>query len=103
MSDLFWILLAGIVSAMPALLTKAYITTKNGVYIVLAVIAAVFLVYTYIKVFSNHAVGTYYVILKVLAIITVFIVATFIFKEKFKPIYILGLIFAILAIILLSR
>jgi len=103
MKILYWIIFAGIISGIPALLVKEYTHSHKWWLFAIVILVYVALIYSYIQIFTKYPVGTYYTILKIISIITVFLVSIFIFKEKFKPIYILGLAFAVIAIILLSQ
>ena len=108
MADLFWVLFTGIVAAIPPLLIKEFTqqsqtNPKRRWWLILAsAVLYMMLILGYAKVLAKHPVGIYYVLLKVISIFTVLLVAFMFFKEKLTPLYIVGIVFGVIAVVILS-
>src|SRR5208283_3378098 len=105
-----WILLtvAAIVASIPPIVLKEYNNRKIThpdtcyIFILIAVIAFAILIYVYIKIFAKYQVGPYYALIKIIAIIMVTISSILFFEDLINIKQTIGIIFGIIAIILLT-
>ena len=99
--------LAAMISAIPPILIKEYnsrkLTHPDTIYIFIlgAAIASMILLFLYTKIFDGHDIGTFYALSKILSIIVVIFSGILFFEEILTTKKIMGIIFAIIAIVLL--
>lgn len=102
-----FIILAGLVSGVPAILIKLYIDSPDNpykwLYILLSFVAYAILLYCYLQIFVDCPVGIYYSIIKIMSIVLVAVIAILFFKETITPINMVGFVLGILAILALSH
>lgn len=102
----FWILfvVAAILSAASPIFVKMYINSQEekGYYILLAIIAAIFTIFIYISLTKQYGAGRMYTIVKILSILIVAIIGFSFLGEKVTTKYIIGILFACIALYLLA-
>jgi len=101
----FWmVILAGaIVSAAGAVLVEHYLAQpKEWWLLLISAVTLVFIVYLYLLAFSykNGAIG--YTLMKIISVLLVFFYYLLVFKIKISTMNIIGIVFACVAIGLLS-
>ena len=97
-----WYIVAIINSALAGLLTKYYVQKNNMLYLYAAIFCNVFLIFAYTHIFNDTSISTSYVFIKIMAIMLVSFVGFTFFREECNSYKILGIIFGIIAIYLLS-
>lgn len=97
-----WIFIASLAAAAPIYLIKKYWQNPDFMYIILIILTYVVLTYAYLMIFKNHDISVAYAFLKVLSIILVVIIGIFVFKESVQTKTYVGIIFGIIALILLA-
>ena len=98
----FWFILGAITSALPAPLVKYYLKTDNSIWLILATVSYIILIYVYTFILKDKNVTVTYAIIKVLSIILTGVLDIFIFKSAFNTKSIIGLVLAVISVILLS-
>ena len=96
---MIYLLLGAILSALPVYLVLQYINDNKYIWILLAMLFNSLLILIYIQLLKINNGTTQYTLIKILSIIIVGIFCSIIYKEKVKW---LGLIFALIAIYLMS-
>jgi len=79
-----------------------HISGGNVIWIVLAIVLNVLLVYVYYILFEKYDTGIAYPIMKIMAIMIVEIIGIFAYSEKINTRLIVGLIFGTLSLYLLA-
>lgn len=97
-----YIILAAIASVIPIILIKKYITDRKIKYIILAMFVYLFEFFIYSKLFEYGCCGIFYSITKILAIVIIILISITFYHEPIKTKQIIGLIFGIIAIVLLG-
>jgi multidrug transporter EmrE-like cation transporter len=82
---------------------KKYITTKNSLWIGLAMLWYVLIIWLYTIILTVDNMSVIYSILKVLDILIVLGFGVLMFKESLTMRQIIGIVFAIIAVVLLSK
>lgn len=98
----FFVVLAAVLTFIPAPFAKEYYRTKNIIWLFAGVLSLVLLVYVYTFIFKKEDLSVYFPILKIMAALFSVIVGVFIFGEKMTSKKGVGLLFAVTAIYLLS-
>jgi uncharacterized membrane protein len=101
----FWIITASIMAACVPIVITFYIKSKKLIWLVISFILFLFLIYAYYKIFNNGdglKLTSYYLTIKVLSILIIFLTSVIFFEEIFTYKKILGILLAILAIYLLQ-
>ena len=103
-ANIFWFLIGTITSAIPPPFIKYYLKTDNILWLTLAAISYLILVFVYTNLLKNKDtnVTVTYSILKVSAILLMMVIDIFLFNSKFSIRSIIGILFAIASVILLS-
>jgi multidrug transporter EmrE-like cation transporter len=101
MNFLFFV--AAILSVIPVIFTKLYSKDPNFLYLMMSFISSFMLSITYVYIFKDKDVTLSYSFIKVLSILMILGYDIFIFKTKFELKSIIGIIFAIISILLLSK
>ena len=101
---MIYLLLGAILSALPVYLVLQYMNDNKYIWIFLAMLFNSLLILIYIQLFKTNSSQseqgtTQYTLIKILSIIIVGIFCSIVYKEKVKW---LGLIFALIAIYLMS-
>ena len=101
---MIYLLLGAILSALPVYLVLQYMNDNKYIWIFLAMLFNSLLILIYIQLFKTNSSRseqgtTQYTLIKILSIIFVGIFCSIVYKEKVKW---LGLIFALIAIYLMS-
>lgn len=101
-ADITWFIIITIALTIPIILIKKYATTENNFYLILAILCYVVLVYGYARILKKYSI---YHLTPVWLLATVFalLAGILFFSEKIKPINIIGIILAIVAIFLITR
>lgn len=104
-SYLFLIILASILSIAGILAAKLFVKTgeKHWWFIVLAVLLDIVIIFVYIILLKNHKMGSTYTVIKILSIIIITIIGYFFLKEKVTFKNCVGILFGIVALILLTN
>jgi len=102
--NIFWFIIGTITSAIPAPFVKYYLKTENSIWLILASISYLVLifVYTILLKSKDNSITVIYSILKVSAILVTVCFDIFAFNNKFNTRSIIGIILAIVSVILLS-
>ena len=100
--NIVYTFLAAFFAALPLLLVKEYWKTKNVSLILLSVLCYIGLIYCYVILTEKGNISLFYPYLKILSILLVLSFGVFVFEEKLNLFNIFGIIFGIVAIILLS-
>ncbi len=104
MNNYVLIIIAAILSALLSILIATYVKKINKSYIFfLAIVCAITLLYMYTIIYKNNDMGRMYTIIKIISILIVTFISYKFFQEKISTKNILGIIFAIIAIILLAK
>lgn len=104
MENYLIIFVAAIVSAGPAILAKKYIDSskQNKIYLWLAILLNAILIAFYINLSEKYGATIMYTIVKILSIVLVAVVGYIFLNEKLGTKQIIGILFAIAALYLLS-
>jgi hypothetical protein len=97
-----WFIIAIIASACPVFFIKKYTNDKNMFWIVITIVAYCALTFAYIKLFLNKTIATIYLFVKVCSIALVTIGGIILFNNVINTQHIVGIIFGIISISLLS-
>jgi hypothetical protein len=101
-TDIVWFILVTIVLTFPIIFIKQYIVTKNFIYIVLAIIFYIILVFGYAKLFQKYYI--YHMIpVWFISMVLVLLAGIFIFSEQIKIINIIGIILGLVAMYLIIK
>lgn len=103
--DYFMILLAALFSALPPIFAKKYIddNKKNLMLVGYAILANALVVYFYIYLSTVSNAANMYTVVKIVSIIMVFVFGFIFLQEGISKYQILGIIFGIIAIVLISK
>jgi len=101
--NITWIITAAILAALPVPFIKNYIATKNYIWIFLSVISYLILIMAYANLFSGQNIVAVYSLIKILSIIIVTVFGIVLFKNKLTVSLIVGILFGIVSIYLLSQ
>lgn len=103
--DYFVILMAALFSAIPPILAKKYVDNnkKNLLLVIYAILANALVVYFYIYLCSVSNAANMYTVVKIVSIIMVFVFGYIFLQEKISKKQLLGIIFGIIAIVLVSK
>ena len=88
--------------AMPPILIKKYINTNDFNLIIFSVLSYLFLIYFYSIILRNSNLSIAYPLLKVFSVLIIVVSSILYFKEDLSSTHLIGIIFGIIAIILLS-
>ena len=101
--NIFWFLVAAIAAALPIPMIKQYTETNNNKWIILSIVSYLILVLAYTIILANNDITIIYPLLKVLSILIVVIAGLIFFSNQLDTQSILGIIFGIISIYLLSN
>ena len=104
MNKYLLILIAAILSAASPIYIKKYINSgeTNNYYLAIAIISSILVVFTYYYLCKSYTASQMYTIVKILAIILVTVAGYLYLSEKIKIKQIIGILFGIVALILIS-
>ena len=97
-----WIIIGAICGAISVSFVKIYTETKNILWIILAMISFIILIYAYSIILQNEKIIIVYPILKILSILFVVFVGCVFFKNKLDLKISIGVLLALISIYLLS-
>lgn len=97
------ILTAIVIGAMIPILAKEYNVTHNYICLIIAIIFSFIFLYMYIVIFKNNSFGTTYSIISILSLLLVIVIGFFHFHEKLTKLQIIGVLFGIASIYMLSK
>ena len=92
------IIIATIIALIPIVFIKQYIITKKFNYLIFALLTYIILIICYIKIFSNKAISSTYIILQILQILTMVVIGILLYKEKINFNKIIGIFLGIISI-----
>jgi multidrug transporter EmrE-like cation transporter len=98
-----YLILSAILTATVIPIIKKYITTKNSLWIGLAMLWYVLIIWLYTIILTVDNMSIIYSILKVLDILIVLGFGVLMFKESLTMRQIIGIVFAIITVVLLSK
>jgi multidrug transporter EmrE-like cation transporter len=98
-----WYILAILASAYAGIYVKKYIKENDINNIYIAVFLNSFLIYCYVKVFSESSMSSAYPFIKILSIVIVAITGIMVYSETLNISMIFGIKFGIISIYLLSQ
>lgn len=101
-TNLFWYTLGALLSALPIIFVKRYLTDHENIWIILAIVMNALLIYVYFILFQIHNTAISYSVIKILSVIIIVLIGIFIYCEKINIKITFGLIFGLLALYLLS-
>ena len=99
---IIWYIIAILNSAFAGILAKYYVLENKILYLYAAIFCNVFLICAYVNIFKSTDISTEYACIKVIAIIFVSVIGIIFLNEPCNINKIMGIIFALLAIYLLS-
>jgi multidrug transporter EmrE-like cation transporter len=104
MNKYLLLLIAAFLSAVPPILLKYYINSGkvNNSMIYLSVIMSILLLIIYIYLFEYYGTSQMYTVVKILSILMVVVVGFLYLREKITVKNLIGIIFAVVALILLT-
>jgi multidrug transporter EmrE-like cation transporter len=97
-----WIFMASFLSALTIIIIKYYNTNKHNLWLLVALLSEIGLVYSYIQLVKTDDVLTQFSLVKTLAILMVIIPSMLFFDSKLTVRKIIGLMFGIATIYLLK-
>jgi multidrug transporter EmrE-like cation transporter len=100
--NILWILIGAITAAMPVIFIEFYIKKKNIIWIALAILSYFLLIISYIVILPSNNIIIIYPLLKILSIIIVVLCGFFLFSKKLSIKGLIGILFGIISIYLLS-
>ena len=103
MTDIIWIIVATIAAILPVIMIKKYLVNKELRYIALAMIFYAILLISYIHILETAEVSKIYVVLQILQILIVVAYGIFFIGETLYTEKIIGILFGIVAVYLLSK
>lgn len=98
-----WNIIALISAIIPIPLIKEYTINNNILLLIGSLICYMILLYSYIIIFKDNKVSSTYTIIQVVQVLIIILAGVLFFKEKITPSMILGILFAISAILLLNK
>jgi drug/metabolite transporter (DMT)-like permease len=101
MADILWLIYSSSCAAMSIIFVKYFVDTKKYIYIILAILSEIGLIYGYIHLLKYSSILVQYTLVKIISILLVFIATLFLFKTELSWRKGLGILLAILAIFLL--
>jgi hypothetical protein len=101
-SIILWYIAAIIASAYAGILVKQYTNDSNIINIYVAVFLNSFLIFCYVKIFADTTISSSYSIIKILSILIVAIVGVIIYQDTLTIHLVMGILFGIISIYLLS-
>lgn len=102
-TDIVWPLIATIVAILPIIAIKQYLVKNESMYIVLTMLLYFILMISYINILKATEVSKIYPILQVLQILIIIIYGIFFLGETLYTEKIIGIIFGLAAVYLLSK
>lgn len=105
MNDNIYILIAAILSAVSPLLIDRYMKggQRDVILLYISVISTVATLYFYAILCQRQNTSMMYTLIKILSILLVVVVGSFVFKEKLNCKNIVGVVLAIVAMVLLKN
>lgn len=100
--EILWYILGALLSALPIPCIKKYLNGDGIIWIVLAIIMNVLLIYIYYLLFEKYTIGVAYSIIKILSIVLVVLIGIFVYYERINVRIVFGLIFGMVALYLLA-
>ena len=103
-TSIFWFIIGTVSSALPAPFVKYYLKTENNIWLILASISYIFLIFVYTILLKgkDNTITAIYSTLKVSSILLTICFDIFVFNNKFTTRSIVGIILAFVSVILLS-
>lgn len=93
---------AAIIGGAPILLTKKYLQSNNFIWMIIALILAIILLYIYTLLLEKRNVSIVYTYLKLLSIIIVIFIGIIFFKESLDNEVIIAIVLGLISIYILS-
>jgi len=101
-NDILWILLSVITISLGVTFVKQYTITNNYLYMVGAIVLYTIALVCYVKIFKESELASMYQILQILIVLVIIPISIYMYDEKFTTRKIIGILFAITTIILLT-
>lgn len=98
---IIWVIVSGLSSALAPVAVKKYIETSNYYFILVACIAYIVSIITFVYIFKNKNVSVLFTIIKGLSIVLVISYGVIFFGEKLNTIEWIGVCLVLLGIFLL--
>jgi multidrug transporter EmrE-like cation transporter len=98
----FWIIVAVISASIQVASVKKYTKTNQVYWILISILASLFLTLAYVKTFNGQNISVIYPLIKILCIISVIITGVVFFNEKLSIKNISGIVFGVISIYLLA-
>ena len=97
------IIIAAILSAGPPILIKKYVNNnESNIFLLgLSLLCSILLIIIYIKLLRKFGASQMYTIIKILSIIIVAVIGFLFLQEKFSAKKVIGILFGIVALVLL--
>lgn len=102
LSSLPLFIVAIITSSLTVILLKSHMLTQNKVYVPLAIISELILVFSYMAILNNSKMNIMYPLIKIMSILIVVPIGILLYDEQLNFLNIIGVILGILALLLLS-
>jgi multidrug transporter EmrE-like cation transporter len=97
-----WLLIGSFFSALTVILIKYYENNNNILFLLVAVLSEIGLIYSYIQLLKNTDILTQFTLVKIISILMLVIPSIILFGNVLTIRKIFGLIFGIIAIYLLT-
>jgi multidrug transporter EmrE-like cation transporter len=101
-NNIIWIIVAVISASVQVASVKKYTKTNQMSWILVSILASLFLILAYVKTFNGQKISIIYPLIKILCIIFVIITGVIFFNEKLSMKVIGGVIFGVISIYLLA-
>jgi len=102
-TEWFLFIIAIIASSMTVLLLKQHTKSKNDMCIIFAIISELVLIFAYLTILNNYKMNVMYPIIKIMSMIIVVFVGVFLYDEHMIIENKIGIVFGIVALLLLSK
>lgn len=100
---MWWYSVCAIASAIPIPFIKKYTKTNHNMWIILAIMSYILLIYSYMQILQDHNISILYPTLKIVSIIIVILIGIIFFNDNLDIRSIFGLLFGITSIYMLSK
>jgi multidrug transporter EmrE-like cation transporter len=99
---ILWLILSALFSALTILVIKHYSVDKNIGLLAIAFISEMLLIYSYLQLVKNTNVLVDFALVKIIAILFVWLVSVCIFENKLSAKQIIGVLLSIIVLYLLQ-
>lgn len=100
--DYIWLIIAALLSVMAVPCVKQYIQDGNIIWLVIAIVMNILLIFLYLILFIKYESIQAYSMIKILSIIILIPISIILFSEKINIQIVIGLILGCLALYLLN-